>query len=229
MKYLIITFCAFLLYVPTRLSAQPKSDLSGLPLHLSATSNDLPLVIYLTGDGGWNSFSQLLTAELQKSGYAVVALDTRKYFWEQKTPEQLARDTQRMLDYYMKSWNKSSWILLGYSFGADTGAFLPSRMTKNTAAQLESVVLLSPGFSTGFVTKISNMLGFGGSDKDKYKVYPELLKIRVPLLCIFGKDEDSDFYPAVKPTANLKKMLIPGNHKFNDDVRLISKLVIQSR
>lgn len=203
--------------------------MSDLPLHVNPSTDDKPLIIYLTGDGGWNSFSQALSAELQKNGYAVVSLDTRKYFWDQKTPDQLARDTQRILDYYMKGWNKSSWMLVGYSFGADTGAFLPSRLTKNSAERLESVVLLSPGFSTGFVTKISNMLGFGGTDKDKYKIYPELLKSPAPVLCVFGKDDDSDFYPALKATSNIKKILIPGNHKFNEDAKLVTKVIIQSR
>ncbi|TDO24780.1 AcvB/VirJ family lysyl-phosphatidylglycerol hydrolase [Pedobacter duraquae] len=229
MKYLKISLYIFFLCLSTQLFAQTKNELSELPLHLNPGTEDKPLVVYMSGDGGWNSFSQSLSAELQKNGYAVVSLDTRKYFWQQKTPDQFARDTQRILDHYMKTWNKSSWILLGYSFGADAGSFVPSRLTKTSGNQLESVVLLSPGFSTGFVTKISNMLGFGGTDKDQYKVYPELLKSPAPVLCIFGKDEDSDLYPALKTTGNIKKMLIPGNHKFNDDVKLITKLVIQSR
>ena len=229
MKYFKTTLFALLICFSGPVFSQGKAEMSNYPLHISPSPDDKALVIYLTGDGGWNSFSQSLSAELQKNGYAVVALDTRKYFWDQKTPDQLARDIQRMIDYYMKAWNKSSWILVGYSFGADTGSFLPSRLTKSSGTQLESVVLLSPGFSTGFVTKISNMLGFGGTDKDKYKVYPELLKSPAPVLCIFGKDEDSDFYPVLKPTANIKKMLVPGNHKFNDDTKLIAKVIIQRK
>lgn len=161
-------------------------------------------------------------------GYAVVALDTRKYFWEKKEPAQFARDLRPIIDHYMKTWNKNDFALLGYSFGADVGAFVPPLLPAGTASQLKAVILLSPGISTGFVTKISNMLGMGGADKDPYKVYPQLLKSPAPILCIFGAAENSDFYPVLKSTAKLKKTLVPGSHKYNDDVKLVAKTIIQA-
>jgi type IV secretory pathway VirJ component len=185
------------------------------------------MLVYLTGDGGMNSFSKSLVKTLNDQGYAVVALDTRKYFWEKKAPAQFAKDARQFIDHYLRQWNKSSFALLGYSFGADVGAFLPPLLPEGTSSKLRSVVLLSPGFSTGFVTKISNMLGMGSTDKDPYKVYPQLLKSPAPVLCIFGATEGSDFYPAIKPNAKLKKVLVPGSHKYNDDVTLIARTIIQ--
>lgn len=186
------------------------------------------MFLYLTGDGGMNSFSRSLIKSLNDQGHAVVALDTRKYFWEKKEPAEFARDIRMILDQYMKSWNKTDFALLGYSFGADVGAFVPPLLPANTVSNLKGVVWLSPGFSTGFVTKISNMLGMGSTDKDPYKVYPQLLRSPAPVVCIFGAAENSDFYPAIKPTSKLRKLLVPGSHKYNDDVNLVAKTVIQA-
>jgi type IV secretory pathway VirJ component len=205
---------------------QKKFDSGFYPLHAFQKSSSKPLLLYLTGDGGWNSLSQAIVSELNSKGYAVIALDTRNYFWSQKTPAGFGDDAEVILKHYLEAWNKSSFSIVGYSFGADVGAFLPANLSDGLSKRLKSMVLLSPGFSTGFVTKISNMLGFGGSDKDKYKVYPQLLKCEVPVRCIFGKDEGSDFYQALKPTEKIQKIMIPGSHKYNDDAGKVVAAVL---
>lgn len=208
--------------------AQSTPDLSDYPLHVQYKRSAKPIVVYLTGDGGWNSFSESIFNELSRNGYPVIALDTRKYFWSQKTPDQFARDMKEILSVYLKAWNKDSFSIVGYSFGADVGSFLPSRLSGNLPAKINSVVLLSPGFSTGYVVKIKNMLNFGPTDKEQYKVYPELLKSKVPVWCIFGLEEKSDFYRAIKETALIRKLNVPGSHRYDDDIPALMKTVLNS-
>lgn len=186
------------------------------------------MVVYLTGDGGMNSFSKLLIANLTAQGYAVISLDTRKYFWDEKTPVEFGKTASAFITQYLKAWNKTSFLLVGYSFGADVGSFLPPQFAGSLSSQLKSVVLLSPGLSTGFVTKLSNMLGFSGSNGDKYKVYPQLMKSPAPVLCVFGKDEDSDFYSQLKVGGKIRKTTVPGSHRYDDNVALISKIIVES-
>lgn len=226
MKSFLKTLCCIIWLIANPLLFKAKAQ-AELPLHTFPKAGHKPMLVYLTGDGGMNSFSKSLIKTLNDQGYAVVALDTRKYFWEQKTPLQFAKDARQFIDHYLKQWNKSSFALLGYSFGADVGAFLPPLLPDGTSSRLKSMILLSPGLSTGFVTRISNMLGMGSTDKDPYKVYPQLLKSPVPVLCIFGATEGSDFYPAIKSNAKIKKVLVPGSHKYNDDVNLLARTIIQ--
>ncbi|MBB5634797.1 type IV secretory pathway VirJ component [Pedobacter cryoconitis] len=210
-----------------KVNAQSPSELSGFPLHAHYVRSTKPLVVFLTGDGGWNSFSESTVKELVKNGYATLALDTRKYFWNQKNPDQFAKDMQVILTSYMKTWNKDSFSMIGYSFGADVAAFVPSRLTEPLAEKQNSLVLLSPGFSTGYVVKLKNLLNFGSTDKEKYKVNPELVKSVIPVLCIFGKDEDSEFYKAIKPTDKIHKVIIPGSHRFDDDIPQVVRAIIK--
>jgi type IV secretory pathway VirJ component len=226
MKFLY-TFILLVFLIPMDQPARAQS--ADGPLHLFPKAGDKPLIVYLTGDGGMNNFSKSLTENLGSQGYAVVALDTRKYFWDQKTPAQFGKAAENFIQKYLNAWKKSSFILVGYSFGADVGAFVPPQLPENLSAKLRSVVLLSPGFSTGFVTKLTNMLGVGGSDKEKYKVQPQLMKSPAPVLCVFGKEENSDLYAALKTTEKIKKTTVPGSHRYNDDVKLIARLIIQAR
>lgn len=226
MNLRVFVFLCFTLF-SVGLYAQKRVSLSSFPLHTIQRNENKPLVLYLSGDGGWNKFSQNLTKELSENGYSIVALDTRKYFWDQKTPAEFGADAGAITEHYMKTWGKSSFVILGYSFGADVGAFLPSNFSDDTNQKLKSLVLLSPGFSTGFVTKISNMLGFGGTNKDKYKVYPELQKSPVPVYCIFGKDESSDFYEALKASGKIHKVTIPGSHRYDDNIDQVAKAIMQ--
>lgn len=205
-----------------------QAQAGDLPLFLYPKAGNKPLVVYLTGDGGMNAFSKSLISNLGAQGYAVISLDTRKYFWDEKTPAEFGKAASSFINQYMKAWDKSSFLLVGYSFGADVGSFLPPQFSGNLASQLKSVVLLSPGFSTGFVTKLSNMLGFSGSDGEKYKVYPQLLGSPAPVLCVFGKEEESDFYSQLKVSGKIRKTTVPGSHRYDENVKLISKIILGS-
>lgn len=207
-------------------NAQSGQDLSDYPLHVQYKRSEKPILLYLTGDGGWNSFSEGLISELNKNGYPTIALDTRKYFWDQKSPDQFAKDIKVILSVYFKAWNKTSFSIIGYSFGADVASFLPGHLPDALSAKINSVVLLSPGLSTGYVVKLKNMLNFGSGNKEKYKVYPELLKYTSPVLCIFGKDEESDFYGILKETGKIKKLIIPGSHRYDDNIPVVARAVI---
>jgi type IV secretory pathway VirJ component len=82
------------------LEAQEVSSVDDLPLHLSGSKGNLEvLMIYLTGDGGWNSFNQQLVQEFEKQGYGVVVLNSRKYFWNEKSPEVFASDIEQLSKY----------------------------------------------------------------------------------------------------------------------------------
>ncbi|WP_316829236.1 AcvB/VirJ family lysyl-phosphatidylglycerol hydrolase [Pedobacter aquatilis] len=213
-----------LLFLSIFTYAQNAADISKLPLSTLNKPAAKRIIFYFTGDGGLNSFSQKLISGLAAKNYAIVALDTRKYFWEQKSPDKFAQDMNELVQYYLKLWNKEEFSILGYSFGADAALFFVPRI-KEQQHSLKTTVLLSPSTSTDLVVKVSDLIGFG-SKEGKYKTISELNKINSPVLCIFGKDEDSDFYKSMKEKKNVEKALIPGSHKFDNDFDKIVSTVI---
>jgi type IV secretory pathway VirJ component len=198
------------------------------PVHVQVKNTAKPAVLFLTGDGGWNAFSMQLADELGKSGYSVISLDTRKYFWEKKTPPVFVADINIIINAYLKEWNKSELYIVGYSFGAEVAAFLPANLPAQTAEKIKSLVLLSPGYSNSFEIRIINMLFAKNTNKDQYKVYPELLKAKVPVWCIFGDDEQTDISQELKSTDKIHKLIIPGSHHYNNDVKAVATIVLKS-
>lgn len=150
----------------------------------------------------------------------MVSLDSKKYFWDQKTPDKMTQDLTIIIEYYLKTWDRTEFSILGYSFGADAALFLTPRLSKELQSKLKSTILLSPSSSTDFVIKLTDMMGFG-SKEAKYKTLPEMNKISSPLLFIFGKDEDMDTYKGIPEKKNISKVKIPGSHKFDNDIQKV--------
>ena len=48
------------------------------------------MAILLSGDGGWRDLDKTIAEDLQQQGIPVVGLDTLRYFWSKKTPQQTA-------------------------------------------------------------------------------------------------------------------------------------------
>ena len=206
--------------------AQQVSSVPDLPLQLSAGKGSSEvLVIYLTGDGGWNSFNQQMVYKFEKQGYGVVALNARKYFWNEKSPEEFAHDFEQLSSYYLAEWEKTSLIIVGYSFGADVGSFLPARLSAELRKKIKKIVLLSPSFSTDFAIRLSDLIGESDNVSRRYKVEPEIGKTDLPIVCIFGNEEEKVLKGSLKNSKSLIIFELPGDHQYNHDLDLLLKTV----
>lgn len=208
------------------LNAQVANPVTDLPLQLSYEKGvNRELVIYLTGDGGWNSFNQQMVQEIEKQGYGVVALNTRKYFWSEKTPIGFANDFEKLSNYYLKEWGKSSLIIVGYSFGADVAGFLPNRLSVELKNKIKKMVLLSPSASTDFIIRLSDMMGGNENINRKYKVGAEIEKVGLPVVCIFGIDEVMSLKNQLENNKNLIINELTGDHRYNNNFSLVLKMM----
>ena len=222
-----IFYISVIIFTTSKLRAQNVDFENVYPLELShekGSKNEL--VIYITGDGGWNSFSKNLSQEIEKQGYGVVTLNSRKYFWNEKSPEVLAHDIELISEYFMKKWGKTSIIIIGYSFGADVASFLPSHLPAELQKKIKRIALLSPSASTDFVIKISDLFGENDSDKRKFKVRQEIEKSAVPIICIFGEDEDLMLKSYLQNDMELTIYKFPGSHQYeNNYSKLVEKVL----
>ena len=218
--FLLKVSCAFSFPV------QELKSVQDLPLELSVSRGiKNTLVIYLTGDGGLNSFSRKLIQELENGGYGVVSLNTRKYFRKEQTPDNFARDIAYLSGYYMKEWEKTSVFIVGYSFGADVAAFLPRRLPLDLLEKTTCIALLSPSASTDFVIKLTDLIGDSRNIKRKYKVGRELNESTFPVVCIFGAKEDLKLKSTLQKNENVTVHILPGSHQYNDNHVLLIKMI----
>ena len=141
-----------------------------------------PLVLYISGDGGFNDFSKVFMKEWNNNGYPVVALNAKSYFWKTKTPEAATIDVSGLITQYLSLWKRNEVILVGYSFGADVMPFIQARMIPGILNKIRHTVLFSPSNNTDFTVHL--FYNDGGSS-----VSSEINKLNRPVLLVFGDKE----------------------------------------
>jgi type IV secretory pathway VirJ component len=198
---------------------------SDLPLTLipSSVKDYLPLAIFISGDGGWTSFDHTVCEKLAEKGMPVVGIDAQKYFWKAKQPKEASDEISNAVKHYMQQWNKSSFVLIGYSFGACVAPFIANNFAGTLKESLCGVYCISPDETADFEIHISDMLDF--SHKEEYDVVSELKKIlSLNPVCIFGNEEDIEQRKHFSMTG-AKIETLPGNHHFDNDYNALATLI----
>jgi len=173
------------------------------------------MALLISGDGGWTDFDQSLADKLAERGVPSVGLDTQKYFWEKKTPEETALDMEKLLLFYSKKFGRDKILLMGYSFGADVIPFVANRLSTNVKSRVVMVAMLSPDDKTDFEVTISSMLSL--DMESGYDVAPEVRKINfVPKLCFYGSDEDEKQDQELFRNQGAQIIIINGGHHYGN-------------
>jgi type IV secretory pathway VirJ component len=191
-------------------------------------NKDGPVALLISGDGGWYSFEQRIADHLADQGIPTLGLDSKKYFWNRKTPEETASDMVKVLSYYSKVLGKERLLLIGYSLGAEIVPFIVNRLPAEMKSKVVSSVLLSPDTNTDFEIHISNMMGMGNR-QNTYNVIDEIIKMQAsPTLIIFGEGEKSKV-PGLLTGTTVKISMIPGDHHYKFNLPLIMQTMKDSK
>ena len=196
-----------------------------LPIQaLKGSDPSKPLILYLSGDGGWNKFSTSFINTLNKQGYSIVALNSRSYFWKKKVSAKAAEEISILLDRYLKSWKATSFILIGYSFGADVAPFIQSNFNPFILDNLKHTVLMSPSDKTDFEIHVLGMLGFSNSGES---VTNQINKLTKPVTIVLGTDE-KDFPLSSISLKHYQTIKIDGGHHYDGHIEELVKKITQS-
>src|SRR5436190_3676528 len=162
-----------------------------LPLKEWNSAADKPIVFYISGDGGYTSFTDSLCVTINKAGYKVITLNSSSYFSDKKTPQQTTKDIVDCLNTQFSKRKNQQFVLVGYSFGADIAPFVVNALPDSIKKKMLSVVLLSPSTSTDFETHFWDMLGW--KKKRSMDVVAEVNKMDVQKTAIISGTDESDF------------------------------------
>ena len=203
----------------------------------TTTENDLPLeiipakkdggdtmVMLISGDGGWISFDKDLANEFAEQGVPVVGLNSLKYFWKKKTPEQTARELAQIITLYSVKWKKDKIILCGFSFGAEVMPFIYNRLPLNLKEKVKCIQLLSPSYFTDFEIRVNDLMFIASKQKIK-NVEPEVKKISIPIICFYGTQEEATPLKSVK-MPNFKVVTLEGDHHYKNQFAQMVKLAL---
>jgi type IV secretory pathway VirJ component len=207
--------------------ASSETGLKDLPLvELPAAGEKEFLAVIVSGDGGWASLDRDVGIYLSGIGIPVVGLNSLRYFWTARTPEESSRDLNRILSHYLNAWRKKRAVLIGYSFGADVLPFMASRLPAEMRGRVSGLVLLGPSMAAKFEFHLTDWIGGPGSATGE-PVLPELEKIAGPkVLCLAGSEE-TDSLCQKADRRKIKVELLPGGHHFGRDYERIGGLIAE--
>jgi len=203
---------------PTTQAASPPAGLSDLPIvEVPAQAHAAPsdsFAIIMSGDGGWAGLDQDVAAALTAKGIPVVGLDSLRYYWTPRTPSGLAADTDRMIRYYLAHFGKQRVLLIGYSQGADVLPFAVNRLPEATRAHVALTAVMGMSEHALFEFHLTSWVS---DDNSGPATLPEIDRITgMPVLCIYGADENDSLCPKLDPN-KFHVVKLKGGHHFDGD------------
>ncbi|WP_300604975.1 AcvB/VirJ family lysyl-phosphatidylglycerol hydrolase [Niabella sp.] len=214
----ICFFCGILLSLYT--AAAGAAD---LPLKSWQGNDKMPLVLYISGDGGLNSFTNDFCKGISQSGYAVTAINSKSYFWSKKTPEQVGTELTAYLDGVLKSRPNQQLLIVGYSFGADVTPFILNRLGSFVKSHVLRTVLMAPSPTTDFVIRVSDM--WGTPKKRSMDVVAEINRAAGQRIVAILPGDGNDFPVQAVKLAGFKTTVLKGGHHFGGDTADLVKIV----
>ena len=181
------------------------------------------VTLFLSGDGGWRDLDRDVAGEMAKLGYPVVGIDTLRYYWQHKTPEQSAADLSELMQHYRQKWGTKRFVLTGYSFGADVLPAIYNRLPAEDQQRIDAVMLLAFARSGSFEIEVEGWLGKEGQEAP---TGPEMARLPASkVVCVYGVEE-TDESGCTEKTAVGERLKLPGGHHFDENYPALAKRLI---
>lgn len=180
-------------------------------------------VVLVSGDGGWAGLDRALAERLSRSGVPCVGLDSLRYFWTKRTPDGLAKDLSRIIDYYQLQWRLPKVAVIGFSQGADVVPFAVNRLPPSLRSALTATLVLGPSAHASFEFHVASWVS---SDADGLPVMPELRRLAGhDLWCVYGDGDDDALCPLL-PETGYHIVRLPGGHHFGGDYEALANIIL---
>lgn len=220
--------CSLLLFASQALAQGAEHGVAGVrELPATTPGADTPLVVFMSGDGGWAALDSGVSKQLRLRGYSVLGWNSLTYYWQKKSPEQVTADLVILLNHYLPAWKKQQVMLIGFSFGAEIVPFVINRLPPAVRRRIMGAVMLSPSTSSDFEIHVSEILS--SSKMGQFPTQPEVSRITdIPQLCLYGtQDDDPELLCPKLKQANVTNIPLAGGHHFQDDYPLLTRLILQ--
>lgn len=220
----------------TPLDALLLDELNAAVGHSGDSSAPMPVVevpvakhsdtvtLFYSGDGGWRDLDRTIAGEMAALNYPVVGVDVLRYFWEHKTPKQAATDLTATMAYYRKHWGVKSFVLAGYSFGADILPAIYNRLPQQDKDSVPLLALIALANHADFEIHVSGWLGQSGAE---LPLAPELEQIpKNKILCVYGKEEIAETACTSLQNTEANILELPGGHHFDEDYPKLTRKIL---
>ena len=200
------------------------------PFPAPADAAGQAFAIVLTGDGPTGGLGKKVAMDLAASGVPSVVWHSLRYYWSPRSPEQSARDLDRVIRHYARQWGRERVVLVGYSMGADVMPFLINRLPADTRARIGGVALLALAHDAVFEFRIEQW--WRTSSAPRRATRPEVERLGdLRVVCVWGVGDDKAACPQMG-TAPMRTVQLRGGHHFEGDeprlLRVVRELAAQA-
>jgi type IV secretory pathway VirJ component len=179
-----------------------------------------------SGDGNWAILVRAMARELAKHGIGSVGLKARTYLLRRRSPDRVARDVAAVLCHYLGAWEQDRVVLVGLSRGADLLPFVVRRLPPDLRERVVLLALFSPGKTTSFRFRWSDLLGHHDRAGD-VPLLPELQSLRgMPILCVSGEGDPVALCPSLPPGL-AECVVVDAGHNLDRDYLYAAELILQ--
>jgi type IV secretory pathway VirJ component len=203
----------------------PDTDVAALPIvELRAATPGSIMAVFYSGDGGWRDLDKTIGEVLARDGMPVIGIDSLRYFWRAKTPDEIAADLARIVRKYASAWGTPHVALIGYSFGAGVVPFAYNRLPADVRERVVQVTLLGIEPRALFEFKVSGWLG--AVPADAAPVLPEVQRFPPGLLqCVYGEAEPETL--CRDPSLRGAEMIhTRGGHHFDGNYKALARAIL---
>ena len=166
-----------------------------------------PLVILISGNGGWWGLDDQIASLLAKAGVTTVGLNSLAWFIQQRTPEETAAVIDRMVEAFD---GKRKLALVGFSFGADVAATVFAHLAPDLRARIQLVSLI------GLSRQADYAIGFWKVTDHREATLSAVAAIAGPhVQCFRGLDEGQRSACNLVNPAKVEVVALPGGHHFD--------------
>jgi type IV secretory pathway VirJ component len=175
-----------------------------------------PMILLLTGDGDWAPFPKELSGLASAAGAPVLGLKMRSYLGKPRKPEELADALAPVVRAQLQAWNRTEFMLVGYSRGADAVPFVVNRWPEDLRKQLTRIVFVGLSEHASFEFHLTDLMLDTQRPTD-LPTRPEVEKLAgIPMWCVRGADEENSFCD--HPVDGMQVTIHPGSHRAGGDV-----------
>ena len=217
---IIMLFGIFICHAP--LFAQKVHPTKHLPVMEYRSTGDVGYyVIFLSGNGGLRNLVQSVTHYLNSKNVSVIALNSKKYFWSKKMPEQIGCDLESLMDQCNLKWGEKKVVIIGFSMGAEVLPFAVNCMADKYRNEINDMILIAPWQKATFKVKLRDFYLEVNEGSDIYSELIALKPKKAYVICdnnhlsICHKDLDG----------LIDHDLLGGGHHFGGHYSILSQMI----
>lgn len=206
-------------------SVQARVDELNLPLTVVEAPAPKAYLIFLTGDGGWQTVDRTLAEGLAPRGITTIGWSTFRYFASQRDPSEVMADLRRLL---ATLTDDLPIYLGGYSFGAEVvPVVLANYATVAERAAIAGLLLLAPSQSASF--KVDPLDWVREPTPDPRYPVAGAVRVLSPLrtLCLGGVDDATAVCTALADIPGAAAERVPGSHHFENGMPQVIAVAIE--